>query len=153
MRTASQLALPALAVVSLCAAVFGLAYLTHEREHIRDLDAASNAHNAMLSQARSQSPDRNLDVGNPSSQGAIQRDGSRRIQTRRPHQQKQTGSAAMRNKAVFFANNSYLPLQLMNYSKSATDGASFAQFASPTFLSDPNNACPGTINPPGTIPP
>ncbi len=99
-RTASQLALPALAVASLCAAVFGLAYLTHERGHIRDLDAASNANNAMLSQARSQSPSRNLDVGNSSSQGAIQRDGRRPIQTRRPHQQKQTVSAAMPYKAL-----------------------------------------------------
>ena len=61
--------------------------------------------------------------------------------------------AAMKNPAVFFANESYLPFNGLNYAKSATDGASFTQFVSPS-LGDPNfpNACPGTINPPSAIP-
>ncbi|HTO69266.1 MAG TPA: hypothetical protein VMR31_05340 [Myxococcota bacterium] len=59
--------------------------------------------------------------------------------------------AAMKNPAIFFANEAYAPFSGLNYAKTATDGASFTQFVS-TAPPDAN-ACPGTIAPPGTIPP
>ncbi|MFI5317396.1 MAG: hypothetical protein ACHQ6T_16980, partial [Myxococcota bacterium] len=65
--------------------------------------------------------------------------------------------AAMKTPAIFYANEAYLPVNGLNYTKVATDGVTTAQFVSPA-LSDPNGnalsaSCPGTINPPGTIPP
>ena len=59
--------------------------------------------------------------------------------------------AGMKNPAIFFANEAYLPFNGLNYAKTATDGASFTQFVS-TAAPDAA-ACTGTINPPGTIPP
>jgi hypothetical protein len=59
--------------------------------------------------------------------------------------------AAMKNASIFFANEAYAPFSGLNYAKTATDGASFTQFVS-TAAPDAN-ACPGTINPPGVIPP
>jgi len=61
---------------------------------------------------------------------------------------------AMKTPQIFFANNAYLPFNGLNYAKSATDGATFTQFVSPT-PTDPNfpgQSCPGTINPPERIP-
>jgi len=58
---------------------------------------------------------------------------------------------AMKVPQIFTSNESYLPFTGLNYSKSATDGASIAQFVS--TAPPATDACPGAINPPGTVPP
>ncbi|HTO05719.1 MAG TPA: hypothetical protein VMR86_01575 [Myxococcota bacterium] len=57
---------------------------------------------------------------------------------------------AMKVAQIFVTNESYLPSNGLNYNKTATDGASVTQFVSPAFPAA--DACPGSINPPGTIP-
>jgi hypothetical protein len=54
LRTTSKLAMAALAIALLGPAVFGLTYVMHARQQVRDLDAARDAMSAQLTQARSQ---------------------------------------------------------------------------------------------------
>ena len=54
LRTTSRFAMAALGLALLCPAVFGLTYVMHARQQVRDLDAARNAMSALLTQARSQ---------------------------------------------------------------------------------------------------
>jgi hypothetical protein len=98
-RTTSTLTVLALAVALLCPAVFGLAYLAHERKHIRDLTAARDAMNSMLTQARSQTSTLGRDAANSPQQvkaaPAPAVGGSwRSVKTPPPQQRKQTKSIA-----------------------------------------------------------
>src|SRR5262249_32152964 len=58
---------------------------------------------------------------------------------------------AMKVPQIFTTNESYLPSTGLNYNKPATDGQSTTQFVSTAFPA--TDACPGSINPPGTVPP
>ncbi len=66
-RTASRYAVAALTIALLCPALFGVAYLLQARRQFRDLEAARDTMNAIVSQGRSQAPAPKVEAVKPPS--------------------------------------------------------------------------------------
>lgn len=64
-RTASRYAVTALTIALLCPALFGVAYLLQARRQFRDLEAARDTMNAIVSQVRSQAAAPKVEVAKP----------------------------------------------------------------------------------------
>jgi hypothetical protein len=64
-RTASRYAVAALTIALLCPALFGVAYLLQARRQFRDLEAARDTMNAIVSQVRSQPPAPKVEAEKP----------------------------------------------------------------------------------------
>jgi hypothetical protein len=64
-RTASRYAVAALTIALLCPALFGVAYLLQARRQFRDLEAARDTMNAIVSQVRSQAPAQKVEAEKP----------------------------------------------------------------------------------------
>ncbi|HEY1494286.1 MAG TPA: hypothetical protein VGF49_07065 [Candidatus Solibacter sp.] len=64
-RTASRYSVAALTIALLCPALFGVAYLLQARRQFRDLEAARDTMNAIVSQVRSQTPAPKVEAEKP----------------------------------------------------------------------------------------